>query len=215
MTTRRGAFSTGKSTSEPRLKACERELIVTRVRRALLNRADAISPFHLAAIDQLLAASGNLLEGKAGKPALPRAFIGSSSEGLPVAECLQELVGDELTAVIWNQGTVFGLTDTTIESLEDAVLGYDYGIFVLTEDDQLLSREIERGVARDNVVFELGLFMGKLGRRHVFVVQKHGVSLTTDLSGLTTATLDLRKTNLKEALGPVSKQIKFALEHRA
>jgi predicted nucleotide-binding protein len=184
-------------------------------RKALLNRPDAISPFHLAAIDQLLAASGNLLEGKTGRPALPRAFIGSSSEGLPVAECLQEILRDDLTAVIWNQGTVFGLTDTTIESLEDAVLGYDYGIFVLTEDDQFLTREERRGVARDNVVFELGLFMGKLGRSHVFVVQKHGVSLPTDLSGLTTATFDPKKTNVKEALKSVSKQIKSALEHRA
>lgn len=177
-------------------------------RAEVLKRKVPISPYHLAAIDRLFKASGDILEGKVGERQLPRAFIASSFEGLGTAERLQKLLQDDLATVIWNQGTVFGLTDTTIESLEEAVLGYDYGIFVLTEDDRLVSRGKRREVARDNVIFELGLFMGKLTRRRILVVQAKGVSLPTDLSGLMTASYDAK---VEESLNLVVEQIRNVL----
>jgi CRP/FNR family cyclic AMP-dependent transcriptional regulator len=47
-------------------------------------------------------------------------------------------------------------------------------------------------VARDNVLFELGMFIGKLGRKKAFVVHpgKRGVSLPSDLARITTAPYD-------------------------
>jgi len=60
---------------------------------------------------------------------------------------------------IWEKDTVFGLGQVTIEALEAAVLKYDIGIFVFTPDDKLLSRGDKRPVARDNVIFESGLFI--------------------------------------------------------
>ncbi len=178
-------------------------------RRKLLCSLDPISLSQLKAIDELFRASGDAFEGKQGSA--PRAFIGSSTEGLGVAVQLQELLKGDLETVIWNQGTVFGLGDTTIESLEEAVLGDDYGIFVLRDDDKLESRGIYRDVPRDNVVFELGLFMGKLTRRRVFGVRAKGVSLPVDLAGLTTAIYDPAEPNLKIALSPVVQQIRSKL----
>lgn len=38
--------------------------------------------------------------------------------------------------------------------------------------------------ARQNVIFEFGFFVGKMGRSHVCCIYKEGVSLPSDLSGL-------------------------------
>ena len=43
-------------------------------------------------------------------------------------------------------------------TLERAVLDFDFAVFVFSPDDQIISRETQV-VARDNVIFELGLFI--------------------------------------------------------
>jgi hypothetical protein len=45
---------------------------------------------------------------------------------------------------------------------------YDFAVLVLTDDDQITCRKVTQASPRDNVVFELGLFMGALGRRRAF-----------------------------------------------
>jgi len=82
-------------------------------------------------------------------------FIGSSREGIEIANKLQELLAEDFSVVVWNQGTVFGLGDSTLEALEAAILEYQFGIFVFTPDDELHSRGKTKTVARDNVLFEL------------------------------------------------------------
>lgn len=63
----------------------------------------------------------------------------------------------------------------------------DFAILLLTADDTTASRGRRKASPRDNVVFELGLFMGSLGRDRTFVVSPKGVDLKlpTDLLGLT------------------------------
>jgi hypothetical protein len=142
----------------------------------------------------------------------PRAFIGSSSEGLEVAKKLQTLLRDSLEVEVWNEDTVFGLGAATLEALERAVSVYDVGIFVFTPDDQLHTRGVVKPVARDNVIFELGLFTGRLTRWRAFVVHpsKKTIELPTDLSGITTAPYDGNKC-LDDALKPVCKSILKAI----
>ena len=149
-----------------------------------------------------------------------KAFIGSSTEGLPIARSLQSLLREDLRSVVWNQGTVFGLGETTIESLEKAVHEFDFGIFVFTPDDEIITRETNKPVARDNVLFELGLFLGKLSRQRAFLVHpaKRAISLPTDLIGMATATYDpdelpIHKQDpddesLAIAIGPVANEIR-------
>jgi predicted nucleotide-binding protein len=141
-----------------------------------------------------------------------KAFIGSSSEGLPIARKLQSLLKDDLRCVLWNQETVFGLGEATIESLENAVHEFSFGIFVFTPDDYIVSREIKKPVGRDNVLFELGLFIGKLSRRRAFLVHpaKEAISLPSDLFGMATATYDPEEVELAVSLGPVAEQIRDA-----
>ena len=104
------------------------------------------------------------------KKSKPKAFIGSSVEGLPLAQKLRALLEYDIRASIWNEGTVFGLGQSTMESLENAVQEFAFAIFLFTPDDQIITRRRKRPVARDNVLFELGLFTGKLGRQRSFIV---------------------------------------------
>jgi predicted nucleotide-binding protein len=185
-------------------------------RSGLLTGEYGLSPRQFNALDKMFEACGNVLQ-EGQKPKAPskrlRTFIGSSTEGLPIANKLQMLLDSDLAVEVWNQGTVFGLGDVTLEALERAVLSYDFGIFVFTPDDELHTRGESKPVARDNVVFELGLFIGKLTRRRAFVIHpsKRAITLPSDLSGITTANYDPDNSNIAAALGPACERIRDAV----
>jgi hypothetical protein len=65
-------------------------------------------------------------------------------------------------------------------------------VLVLTPDDWTTSRGERALSPRDNVIFELGLFMGRLGRTRTFIVHQTGaqVKMPSDLAGVTTAQYD-------------------------
>ena len=54
-------------------------------------------------------------------------------------------------------------------------------------DDLTTSRGVEYSAPRDNVIFELGLFMGHLSRSRTLIAVPQGgkVKLASDLQGLT------------------------------
>jgi hypothetical protein len=63
---------------------------------------------------------------------------------------------------------------------------------------------------RDNVIFELGLFMGRLGKQRCFFVVPRGkqrLRLPTDLLGVTPADYNDGTANLRAALGPATTKI--------
>lgn len=120
----------------------------------------------------------------------PCVFIGSSSEGRAVAEAIQiNMEKDPIDTHIWTQG-VFELGSTYIESLLEELNKADFAVLVLTEDDITISRNKETVSPRDNVLFELGLFMGKLGRDRCFFVYDNTrkIKLPSDLAGMNGAT---------------------------
>jgi predicted nucleotide-binding protein len=75
-------------------------------------------------------------------------------------------------------------------TLAESLPEYDFATLVFTADDLVQKRDHATKAPRDNVIFELGLFMGALGRRRTFVVHSRTDSpmLPTDLAGITTAT---------------------------
>lgn len=142
----------------------------------------------------------------------PTMFIGSSVEGKRIAETIQLLLEYEVHSTVWHQG-VFGLSGGTLESLVAAVDDYDFATLVLTPDDLLEKRDVAGRGPRDNVLFELGLFMGALGRKRTFIVHSRTrpILLPTDLAGITPATFEERE-NLQAALGPVCTKIRLEIE---
>jgi hypothetical protein len=125
----------------------------------------------------------------------PRVFIGSSTEGLQVAESLNLRLTKECETVPWN-GSPFVVSETYIASLEKALSDVEFAVLVVTPDDTREKRGIEGKIPRDNVVFELGLFMGRLGRERTFIVCDPAVvDLPTDLSGLAVAEYDSKRSD--------------------
>jgi len=142
----------------------------------------------------------------------PAVFIGSSSEGLKIAKGIQVLLDQICEVTIWSQG-VFGLSEGTLESLVAATDEFDFAVLVLTPDDLVESRGHAGTVPRDNVLFELGLFMGSLGRQRTFVVYDRTtkIKLPTDLAGVTAATFEPHSSGrVESALGAAT----FRIEER-
>jgi hypothetical protein len=140
----------------------------------------------------------------------PSLFIGSSSEGLAVAEAMQQNLDRVCEPVIWSQG-VFGLGDGTLETLVEKLPQFDFAILVLTPDDLTESRENIQQSPRDNVLLELGLCIGFLGRNRTFAVydRTSGLKLPSDLAGVTIADYQPHSTgNLQAALGAACTSIK-------
>ncbi|NNM84189.1 MAG: cyclic nucleotide-binding domain-containing protein [Phycisphaerales bacterium] len=117
----------------------------------------------------------------------PVVFIGSSTEGLDVAEGVRSFFSRrECVPKLWSEG-VFECSQTTIESLTGLARECDFAILVLTADDMTVSRRRERPAPRDNIVFELGLFMGAIGRDRTYVLAQDNPALRvpSDLLGVT------------------------------
>lgn len=122
----------------------------------------------------------------------PKIFIGSSAEGLQIANAIQQNLEHFANCTVWTQG-VFGLSRYPIESLLDAVRANDFSVFVFSPDDVTRIRNQKVTAVRDNVVLELGLFIGRYGKDRTFIVAPRETSdlrIPTDLLGLTPADYD-------------------------
>lgn len=100
---------------------------------------------------------------------LPRLFIGSSTEGRTIATALRSNLEGDAEVAVWNEN-VFQLGFGTLETLVGELDRHDFALLVLTPDDVLTTRGERHPSPRDNVLFELGLFMGRLGRERAFAV---------------------------------------------
>jgi hypothetical protein len=146
--------------------------------------------------------------------ARPSVFVGSSSEGLKVTRTVQILLDYACQVTPWSQG-VFGLGEGRLESLVRALPDFDFGILVLTPDDLTETRGEQRQSPRDNVLLELGLFIGGLGRERTFALYDRtaDIKLPSDLAGVTIATYEPHDSgNLRAALGAPCGLIEEAIE---
>jgi hypothetical protein len=155
------------------------------------------------------------LENLAVNEQLPSVFIGSSTEGIDVAREVElQLQRDSITT-IWKDG-VFGLGRGSLESLMNVLEQFDFAVIVLSPDDLVESRGEGYASPRDNVIFELGLFMGRLGRSRVFIIheQDANLKLPSDLAGIMISPYRKRD-NLSAALSPTCTPIIQAIRARA
>jgi CRP/FNR family cyclic AMP-dependent transcriptional regulator len=118
-----------------------------------------------------------------------RVFIISSVEALPIARAVvNAFEHDAFQVQLWTDG-VFKVTNYTLQSLEDAVDRSDFAIAIAHPDDKTTGRQDQEWPSpRDNVIFELGLFMGRLGRARAILMEPRGanVKLPSDLAGIQT-----------------------------
>lgn len=146
----------------------------------------------------------------------PKIFIASSVESLNVAYAIQENLEHFAEVTVWDQG-IFELSEYSLNSLGKALDKAGYGIFIFSPDDITQIRGKDFATVRDNVIFELGLFMGNLGKENTFIVMPRdveGFHLPTDLLGLTPSLYDAHRSdgNLVASVGPTCNKIRRHIE---
>jgi CRP/FNR family cyclic AMP-dependent transcriptional regulator len=143
----------------------------------------------------------------------PIIFIGSSGEGLEIAREIEAgLVHDDVIPRVWTNN-VFVPGHGTTEDLEAAIRTADFGVLVCTKDDKILNevREVDIYAPRDNVILELGMCLGALGRRRTLLVKPRtkDLKIPTDLLGITPIDYtDDDPAHFIAYIGPVCMQIR-------
>jgi len=144
-------------------------------------------------------------------------FIASSVEGLQLAESVKaNLEHSSIRAEIWTQGT-FKANGYPLEQLELALSKHQYGLFVMTPDDIVLRRDENFSVARDNLLLELGMFIGRYGRGNCFILVPSGDNapqMPSDLTGFNTIGYDEEwvKESIDAALGTPARNLERSIE---
>lgn len=143
----------------------------------------------------------------------PRLFIASSREALQVAEAVN--IKLEEVARVKQSDNAFDLSSMTLPALVERTKEADFAVFVFHKDDQTIIRGNTYSTVRDNVVFELGLFIGALSIEKCFVLVPKSVEgefrLPTDLAGLTTSTYDDSIEDMVDAVATSCARIKQAI----
>jgi CRP/FNR family transcriptional regulator, cyclic AMP receptor protein len=140
----------------------------------------------------------------------PKLFIISSTEALEVANEIQSQLQHDVFSAVWNQGAFFA-GGYPLEALEKAVGESDFAVAIAQPDDIVETRGTRHSTLRDNVLFELGIFMGRLTRHRAILVHPRvtGLKLPSDLHGLTLVSYDPGKPGeLTARLGPACHEIR-------
>ncbi len=140
----------------------------------------------------------------------PKIFIGSARESLDVAREIQNQLqlSYDFEAVTW--ADELELTQSLFSSLCMAAHRYDFGVFILTADDETFFRKRHVQATRANVIFELGMFLGSLGPERTFMVVPRGSSAPepiTDLRGIMAASYDPELQNKAAAVAGACQRI--------
>lgn len=126
----------------------------------------------------------------------PRLFIASSVETSPVAEAVNVNLDHDLEVTTWKNGT-FKLSSSAIDDLVAKSSTVDFALFIFAPDDITSIRNRAEHVVRDNVIFEMGLFVGAIGKERSFILKPRDVEmhLPTDLLGVTPADYDASRSD--------------------
>lgn len=133
----------------------------------------------------------------------PKVFIGSARESLSYVNAIHEQLSYIAEVTPWSAG-VFQPLEYTMESLERQLNENDFAVFVFSPDDVVNMRGKITFKTRDNTLFEMGLFWGRLRRGRVFyiiperITEQDGVEgfkLPSDLEGLAVLKYEIRSDN--------------------
>ncbi|MCA8961633.1 MAG: nucleotide-binding protein [Planctomycetes bacterium] len=112
----------------------------------------------------------------------PIVFVGSSNEKLGPAQRLAAGLEKFATVRLWP--SVHEFSSSHLADLHKAAQEVDFAVLVLAHDDDVTREGQQYPAVRDNVLFELGLFMGELGPSRVFGVYDFVAKLAADLNGI-------------------------------
>ena len=118
-------------------------------------------------------------------------FVCSSSDGLDIALSLKKSLEDQYEVEAWKEGA-FGIGQTYLESLNEASKRCQFVILVLTPYRKPGEGCDEELPISQNVLFEIGYFIGIFGRSRTFILleKTHKVQLPSYLDGISLAEVE-------------------------
>lgn len=146
----------------------------------------------------------------------PKVFVSSSMSGLPVGRSFQLALEEQrdVRTIFWRQA--FGPSVSNLENLEKIFASVDFAIFLFTPDDFRVKDGTSQTVPRDNIIFEVGMSVGRLGIARTFMLAPHdfAVSIPTDLAGLSLVTYSQNDvlSELEQAMGVAATKIRLAMQ---
>lgn len=114
----------------------------------------------------------------------PKIFIGSSKAGYSIAEIVKANLSNVGDCYLWQDPNVWEPNRSTFENLIRMVSYFDFGVFIATADDLTLTNEKIVIEPRDNVILEMALFLGAMGRDKSFLLVEEGIKLPSDFDGV-------------------------------
>jgi hypothetical protein len=137
--------------------------------------------------------------------------VGSSLEQVEIAEAIA-LYLDKIGEVFFWQnisraGTPFIYSVSEMSSI------CDFAVFIFNPDDKLNSRGGEFQSIRDNVLFEFGLFIGRIGYERTFAItdQHTNPKIMSDYQGVTLIKYDGSASDIKNSAHNVYLQLKYII----
>lgn len=146
-----------------------------------------------------------------------RIFIGSSSEEIGLANAAKAILDRDFEVIIWNDSvwdtSVFKINNNFLNDLLRASLQFDFGLLIGSTDDEVKYRGDTVMQPRDNVLFELGLFIGRLGlSKCAFVIDKE-LKVLSDISGISLARFEKNNTpSFVNAISQVSELFRSQID---
>jgi predicted nucleotide-binding protein len=143
------------------------------------------------------------------------AFISSSMSGLPTARAFQLALEEQrdIRTIFWRQA--FGPSRYNLENLEKVFASIDFAVFVLAPDDVRVKGGQSQAVPRDNVIFEAGMSVGRIGVDRTFLLVPNDVeiSIPTDLAGLTLVSYSLGHVDdhPEQSMGIAATKVRFGM----
>lgn len=97
---------------------------------------------------------------------------------------LEHSLSKDYDCYIWNDG-IFQFNEGFLETLLKSASLFDFSFMVFTADDISKIRNQEYNTARDNVLFEYGLFLGRVGIDRAYIIKEDTVKIPSDILGIT------------------------------
>ena len=131
-----------------------------------------------------------------------KVFIGSSTESSRIVDAIVLNLDQRNIQAIPRQVSKKTLGSYFLIDFIEKAEEYDVAVFVFAGDDSLIYQGEEFLAVRDNVIFETGFFVGKLGLSRVFWLTPKGqkIKIPSDLEGIAAGSFDPTQENVEAAV---------------
>lgn len=121
----------------------------------------------------------------------PRIFIGSSADNLSTLKIISGSLSTIGNCIEWPDA--FTQNKSNLDSLMIQTRLSDFSVLLAMKEDIAIKKGKSVSIARDNIIFEFGLFLGSTGINKAFLIAEEEIDLPSDLDGITIEKFTLKQ----------------------